>query len=102
MSNKKTMELEITSPGILPSKLAHDAAAVLEGNERVGVSILSNRATLRAVWQGDADLAVSKIQKEPKVDLKTSAPRVVYLREASLMEPVMKVEVRSWKTISGM
>lgn len=93
MSNKKTMEIDISATGVAPRKLAEDAAAVLEGNGRAEVAFMSDRVTLRSVWEVDADSAIFQIQKELKTDIKTSPPRVIYIDEPRALEPIMKLRI---------
>ena len=93
MTSNKTLEVDIAAPSLVPRKLAEDAAAVLEGDERAAVAYKSGRAVLRAVWEVDADLAIFKIQEALKIQLRTSAPRLVYLKEPDLLEPVMQMHV---------
>ena len=94
MNNKKTLEVDISATGILPSKLAEVAARVLNACERVEVEFINGLVTLRAVWEADADLAIHQIQEHLKTDITATSTRVVYIHEPNLLEPVMKLKIK--------
>ena len=93
MSNRKTLEVDISAPGVLPEKFRDAASKVLKDWQRVEVASESGRVTLRAVWDPDAEAALVRLREALGAELVASSPRVIYLTEPELMEPVMMLRV---------
>lgn len=93
MVNEKTLEVVVSTPGVLPSAIVVRAANVVVQDNRVEVFPTANGFGIRAVWVADLERAFEELRRELGEPLDASVPVVLLRAGEPMMEPIMTIFV---------
>ena len=90
------LPLEVTIKPRLPA--LHFAASVtsaFQGRDRVAATNLGDEVLVSVIWEPDLDAAAEIVRRAFPDEVFWSAPKIHYIFEARILEPILLVEVRT-------